>query len=220
MNLRRKVLLAQRRRARRESQRPNFFVWAARILVVVVLAVLVLNASAVLAAVGTVFGVYSYYAQDLPDPGAIETEQDNFETTKIYDRTGNTLLYEIFDPRMGDRQYVTLDTIPQPMIDVTVALEDKGFWDNSGVDMQGITRAFWLNLQGNSIQGGSSITQQLIKNIIIDPEERIQRSYSRKIKEVILALEITRRYEKSQILEWYLNTNHYGNLAYGIEAAA
>ena len=220
MNLRRKVLLAQRRRSRRESQRPNFFVWAARILVMAVLVVLVLNVSAVLAAVGTVFGVYSYYAQDLPDPGAIETEQENFETTKIYDRTGDTLLYEIFDPRLGDRQYVNLDTIPEHMIDVTVALEDKGFWDNPGVDIQGITRAFWLNLQGSSIQGGSSITQQLIKNIIIDPEERIQRSYSRKIKEVILALEITRRYEKSQILEWYLNTNHYGNLAYGIEAAA
>jgi penicillin-binding protein 1C len=220
MNLRRKVLLAQRRRARRESQRPNMFVWGARILVAVVLVVLVLNVSAVLAAVGTVFGVYSYYAQDLPDPGAIETEQDDFETTKIYDRTGKTLLYEIFDPRMGDRQYVTLEAIPEHMINVTVALEDKGFWDNPGFDWQGITRAFWQNLRGGNIQGGSSITQQLIKNIIIDPEERIQRSYARKIKEVILALEITRKYEKSQILEWYMNTNHYGNLAYGIEAAA
>ena len=115
---------------------------------------------------------------------------------------------------------MTLDRIPQHCIDVTVALEDKSFWENPGFDPEGIARAFWQNLQGGPIQGGSSITQQLVKNIIIDPEERIQRSYSRKIKEVIMAVEITRRYEKPQILEWYLNTNHYGNLAYGIQAAA
>jgi membrane peptidoglycan carboxypeptidase len=185
-----------------------------------ILLVLLLNASVVLAAVGSAFAVYSYYAQDLPDPRAIETEQEDFETTKIYDRTGETLLYEVFDPRLGDREYMTLDQIPQHCIDATVALEDKTFWENPGFDPEGIARAFWQNLQGSAIQGGSSITQQLIKNIIIDPEERIQRSYARKFKEVILATEITRRYEKPLILEWYLNTNHYGNLAYGIQAAA
>ncbi len=220
MDLRRKVLITQRRRGRRDSGRPNFLVWLARIVVIGLLAVILGNATVALAAIGTAFGVYSYYAKDLPDPRAIETEQETFETTKIYDRTGNTLLYEIFDPRLGDRQYVTLDKIPQDVIDVTVALEDKGFWDNPGFDIQGISRAFWLNLRGNQIQGGSSITQQLVKNIIIDPEDRIKRSYTRKFKELILSVEITRRYEKSQILEWYLNTNHYGNLAYGIEAAA
>lgn len=178
------------------------------------------NASAAMAALGSAFGVYSYYAKDLPDPRAIETEQEDFETTKLYDRTGETLMYEIFDPRLGDREYMALDQIPEHCIDATVALEDKTFWDNPGFDPQGIARAFWQNLQGGAIQGGSSITQQLIKNIIIDPKERIQRSYARKIKEVILATEITRRYEKPQILEWYLNTNHYGNLAYGIQAAA
>ncbi len=76
------------------------------------------------------------------------------------------------------------------------------------------------NLRGGDVQGGSSITQQLIKNIIIDPEERYQRSYTRKAKEVIMAMEITRRYPKEQILEWYLNYNFYGNFAYGIEAAS
>jgi penicillin-binding protein 1C len=220
MNARRKVILTRRRRDRRHSHRPNFFVWLLRIVAALILLVLFFNASAVLAAVGTVFGIYSYYAQDLPDPHAIETEQENFETTKIYDRTGKVLLYEVFDPRLGDREYVTLDQIPQHCIDVTVALEDKSFWENPGFDPEGIARAFWQNLQGGSIQGGSSITQQLIKNIIIDPDERVQRSYARKIKEVIMAVEITRRYEKPQILEWYLNTNHYGNLAYGIQAAA
>ncbi len=195
-------------------------VWLLRSVVALALLFVVLNGSVFLAAVGTVFGVYAYYAKDLPDPRDIETKQENFETTKIYDRTGKVLLYEIFDPRLGDREYVTLDQVPDYCIDVTVALEDKGFWANPGFDLQGMLRAFWLNVQGVGIQGGSSITQQLIKNIIIDPEERIQRSYGRKIKEVILSAEITRRYKKRQILEWYLNTNHYGNLAYGIQAAA
>jgi membrane peptidoglycan carboxypeptidase len=220
MNARRKVILTQRRRARRESHRPGFFSWLIRGLLALVLLVLLLNIGVILAALGTVYGIYSYYAQDLPDPRAIETEQENFETTKIYDRTGNALLYEVFDPRLGDREYMMLSQIPEQCIDVTVALEDKTFWENPGFDPEGIARAFWQNLQGGTIQGGSSITQQLIKNIIIDPEERVRRSYARKIKEVILATEITRRYQKPQILEWYLNTNHYGNLAYGIQAAA
>ena len=84
----------------------------------------------------------------------------------------------------------------------------------------GIARAFLLNLQGGRVQGGSSITVQLIKNILIPEEERYEVKYSRKIKEAILAMEISRQYSKDQILEWYLNTNHYGNLAYGIQAAA
>ncbi len=220
MDARRKVILTQRRLARRNRHRPNFFVWLLRVAAAVILLVLFLNVSAVLAAVGAAFGVYSYYAKDLPDPRAIETEQENFETTKIYDRTGKHLLYEVFDPRLGDRQYVTLDQVPKQCINATVASEDRRFWENPGFDLQGIARAFWQNLQGGSIQGASSITQQLIKNIIIDPEERTQRSYARKIKELIMSVEITRRYEKGQILEWYLNTNHYGNLAYGIQAAA
>jgi membrane peptidoglycan carboxypeptidase len=220
MNARRKVILTRRRRARRQNHRPGFFAWLLRGVAALILLVLIFNASVALAALGTVFGVYSYYAKDLPDPHAIETEQENFETTKIYDRTGKVLLYEVFDPRLGDREYLTLDQIPQYCIDATVAVEDKTFWENPGFDPEGIARAFWQNLQGGAIQGGSSITQVLIKNIIIDPEERGQRSYARKIKEVILAAEITRRYEKPQILEWYLNTNHYGNLAYGIQAAA
>jgi penicillin-binding protein 1C len=220
MNSRRKVILTKRRRGRRDSHRPNFLVWLLSVVLALVALVFLFNVSTVFAGLGTAFGIYSYYAADLPDPHAIETEQENFETTKIYDRTGKVLLYEVFDPRLGDREYLALDQIPQACRDVTVALEDKTFWDNPGFDPEGIARAFWQNLQGGAIQGASSITQQLVKNIIIDPEERIQRSYARKIKEVIMAVEITRRYEKPQILEWYLNTNHYGNLAYGIQAAA
>jgi len=178
----------------------------------------------ILTSFGAVAGVYAYFAQGLPDPSAIETAQETFETTKIYDRTGKHLLYEIFDPRRGDRTIVPLEEIPLYLRQATIALEDRNFYENPGINIQGIIRAAWATLRGKQIQGGSSITQQLIKNVLIPPEERYKKLISRKIKEIILALEISRRYPgrkgKDQILEWYLNYNYYGNWAYGVEAAA
>jgi len=126
----------------------------------------------------------------------------------------------VIDPRGGDRQYVTYAQIPPAVISATVALEDKSFFTNPGYDMVGISRALISNLRANPIQGGSSITQQLVKNTLIPIEQRALRSYDRKAREILLAAEITRQYSKEQILEWYLNTNFYGNLAYGIDAAA
>ncbi|MGD1995730.1 MAG: transglycosylase domain-containing protein [Anaerolineae bacterium] len=176
---------------------------------------------------GGIVGVYAHFARDLPQPEQIEIAEENFETTRIYDRTGEELLWEVIDPHAGDRAWVSLDQVPDHMACATVALEDRTFWENPGVNTRGMLRALLSNLQGRRIQGGSSITQQLIKNVLIEPEERIVspegpdlQDYSRKAKEIILAIEITRRYSKDQILEWYLNTNFYGNLAYGIEAAA
>ena len=113
-----------------------------------------------------------------------------------------------------------ISEIPEFCREAVIVLEDKTFYENPGFDPEGIGRAFWQNLQGGQIQGGSSITQQLIKNILIDEKERTQLSYTRKLKEIILATEITRRFEKDQILEWYFNTNSYFNLANGIDAAA
>ena len=108
--------------------------------------------------------------------------------------------------------------------DATIALEDRSFYTNIGVNPRGLGRAFLSNLRGGSVQGASSITQQLVKNVLIDPKERYEQSYARKIKEAVMAIEITRKYPgregKNQILEWYLNYNFYGNAAYGIEAAA
>ncbi|HID88589.1 MAG TPA: penicillin-binding protein [Anaerolineae bacterium] len=177
--------------------------------------------------IGGIVGAYAYVAKDLPEPEQIEAVEQDFETTRIYDRTGEVLLWEIIDPHAGDRVWVPLDQIPEHLICATVAIEDRTFWENPGINPRGIARAFVANLRGEQIQGGSSITQQLIKNVLIPPEERVVgpegpklRDYTRKIKEVILALEVTRRYSKEKILEWYLNTNFYGNLAYGIEAAA
>jgi membrane peptidoglycan carboxypeptidase len=201
-----------------------------RWLIAAFAAFLVFNLAAVLAltlgAAGTAAGVYSFFAQGLPDPSAIQTEQVTYETVKIYDRTGQHLLYESIDPRpfRGDRSYLPIDQIPEMVRNATIALEDRTFYTNIGVNARGLGRAFVSNLRGQNVQGGSSITQQLVKNILIDPEDRYVVSYARKVKEAIMAIEITRKYPgregKSKILEWYLNYNFYGNAAYGVEAAA
>ena len=183
--------------------------------------------------------IYAYFTQDLPDFAQIESlgqSTDTFETSKIYawgddpDGDGSrdlVLIHEIIDPRGGDRQWLRYDQMPPSIIDATVAIEDRTFWSNPGFDLQGIGRAFYeYVVLGGSIQGGSSITQQLVKNNLIAPERRTVGSqvsfddYRRKVEELLLAQEISRVYTKEQTLEWYLNTNFYGNLAYGIEAAA
>ena len=171
------------------------------------------------AAVSSAVTVYSYFAQGLPDPSAIQTEQVKYETVKIYDRTGQHLLYESIDPRpfRGDRTYLPIDQIPELVRDATIALEDRSFYSNIGVDLRGLGRAFVSNIRGQNVQGASTITQQMVKMVLIDPQERYERSYARKIKEAIMAIEITRKYPgkagKDRILEWYLNYNFYGNAA-------
>ncbi|HEX9117031.1 MAG TPA: transglycosylase domain-containing protein [Anaerolineae bacterium] len=214
------------RHARRVRRNPHIGLWTLRIgagclvLNLAVVGILLFGAAA------SVAGVYAYFAQDLPDPTAIQTQQSTYETVKIYDRTGQHLLYEAIDPRpfRGDRTYLSLNEIPVLVRDATIALEDRDFYTNMGVNFKGIGRALLNDLRGQQVQGGSSITQQLVKQILIDPNERYQQSYARKIKEVIMALEITRKYPgkegKDQILEWYINHNFYGNAAYGVAAAA
>lgn len=185
-----------------------------KLLLVFFLVPLTLGIILALVAVGT---AYSYYVQTA---AAIDHFQGaTFETTKIYDRNG-VLLTEIFDPRAGRRTHVTLEEVPKYLIEATVATEDSTFFSNPGVDVKGILRAAWVNLQGGEItQGGSTITQQLVRNVIL-ADEKFERSFSRKLRETVLALELTRRYSKEQILEMYLNEVYYGNLAYGIEAAS
>ena len=181
----------------------------------------------------------SAFTQELPDFTQIEqlgTNTDTFETTKIFargtDEDGDgqkdwQLIYEVIDPLGGDRQWLPYTRLPADVINATVAIEDQTFWTNEGYDLQGIGRAFyqyvWL---GGEIQGGSSITQQLVKNNLIEQDRRVIEAsvtwddYSRKAEELLLANQVAETYSKEQILEWYLNTNFYGNLAYGVEAAA
>jgi len=220
MNGRDAIWLLRERRERRQRTKGGAGTIAARLTGGLALALLLSVAFVLLAAVGAAAGVYAYYTKDLPDANEIVTRQEQFETTKIYDRTGQVLLMEVIDPRRGDRTLLPLEQIPEYMRNATIALEDKTFYQNMGVDPLGILRAFVQNIQGEQIQGGSSITVQLVKNIIIPEEERAVKSYGRKIKEAILAVEVSRTYSKDQVLEWYLNTNFYGNWAYGVEAAA
>ncbi len=177
--------------------------------------------------VASAVGIYNYYAKDLPAPGEIAKQtQEQFKTTRIFDRTGQVLLYEIIDPTGGNRTVVPLERIPKFCTNATVALEDRNFWTNPGFDWYGTLRAAYTTIRGEQIQGASTITQQLVKNVLIPEAERFLRdptalsTYNRKAKELILSVEIARRYKKEQILEWYLNANNYGNLAYGVEAAA
>lgn len=211
--------IVQRRRHRRQQDRTGVQ-RLLRGLGILVLSFAGLNVLGLLTGAGTVVSVYAFYAQQLPEPGTIAQVEQDFETTKIYDRTGEHLLYEVIDPLGGDRTWAELSDIPLYLQQATIAIEDRTFYENPGYNAEGIVRAVVNNLTGGVVQGGSSITQQLVKNVLIEPEERIQVSYERKIRELILAIRISNVYSKDQILEWYLNTNFYGNLAYGVEAAA
>ena len=141
-------------------------------------------------------------------------------TAQILDRKGR-LLYEVFDPNIGKRTTVPLGEISPYLISATIAAEDGTFYENSGIDLHGIGRAAWSNLTNKgTLQGGSTITQQLVKNVFIPQEERGAATINRKLTEAILAVQITKKYTKDQILEAYLNEIFYGNLSYGIESAA
>ncbi|MGD8403918.1 MAG: transglycosylase domain-containing protein [Anaerolineales bacterium] len=175
-----------------------------------------------LALLGGSIALYQYYAiaRTLPSVSDLRERASQFETTRILDRNGN-LLYEIIDPNAGRRTYVPLERISPNVVAATIATEDKDFYSHPGFDPVAIIRALWENYRTEGQGGGAStITQQLARNLLLSPEERVQRTYTRKAREIILAAEITRRYSKDEILELYLNENYYGNLAYGIEAAA
>jgi len=168
------------------------------------------------------FMMVQYYsiAATLPDINDLAGKASQFETTRILDRNGN-LLYEILDPTAGRRTYVYMDDISPFMVAATISTEDKDFYSHPGFSFFAIIRAFFQNLiSGEVVSGASTITQQVARMLVLDPEEAYQRTYMRKVKEAIVAIEITRRYTKDEILELFLNENFYGNLAYGVEAAA
>ncbi len=148
---------------------------------------------------------------------AVDTYQ-NFESTFFYDRNG-TDLYEAFNE--GRRINVRLADMPQALINATLAIEDDNFYSNPGIDVPATTRAF-LQYVGFSegSTGGSTITQQLVRNLFFDIEYRAERSITRKLEEIGLALALTQQKSKDEILELYLNEIFYGSLAYGAEAAS
>ena len=141
-------------------------------------------------------------------------------SVRITDRSG-ALLYEII-PEVGGRNTVlSIDKIPQCMKDATVAVEDKNFYTNPGIDMSGILRAAWINFSGGeTVAGGSTITQQVARNLLLSQDERLERTVRRKLREAVLAWQMTRKLSKDEILALYLNQINYGGMAYGVEAAS
>jgi penicillin-binding protein 1C len=141
-------------------------------------------------------------------------------SVRITDRNGR-LLYEIIPPAGGRNTVLSIDNIPQCLKDATIAVEDKNFYTNPGVDLSGIVRAFWINLKGGeTVSGGSTITQQVARNLLMSQDERSQRTWRRKLREAVLAWRMTRTLSKDEILSLYLNQINYGGMAYGVEAAA
>lgn len=156
---------------------------------------------------------------DLPDIHRLDQGRV-IPSVRIIDRNGN-LLYEVLSQNGGRNQVVPLSTIPRQLQQATIATEDVGFYSNPGVDVVGILRAMWINLRGGqTISGGSTITQQVARTLLMTPAERSQRNLRRKLREIALAWLLTRRLSKDQILGLYLNQTYYGGMAYGVEAAA
>ena len=154
----------------------------------------------------------SVFLNSLPNPRLL-SEREIPQTTKIFDRNG-ILLYQIYANE--NRTLVPLSSVPKNLIEATIAIEDKDFYKNPGFDINAIIRAAIANFSGKPIQGGSTLTQQLIKSTLLTP----QVSVTRKIKEIILAFWAEKIYTKNQILDMYFNQVPYGGTAWGVEAAA
>lgn len=155
-------------------------------------------------------GLFAWYGRDLPQPGKLSESRGN--STIFYDRNGK-IIYEMFKDK--NRVPVAVDDISQYLMDATVAIEDKRFYQHKGISEYGIMRAAFNNLIGNP-QGGSTITQQLIKNVLLTSERRL----SRKIKEAILAYQVEKKYTKKEILGMYLNEAPYGGTFSGVGSAS
>ena len=156
----------------------------------------------------------AWFSRSLPDPNTL-MDRNVPQSTKIYDRTGQTLLYEIHGDE--NRTLIQIKDLPSYAPAATVAIEDKHFYTHNGIDWKGLVRAVIVNtLKGQRIQGTSTLTQQFVRNAILTTD----RSYIRKLKEIVLSLQIERLYTKDQILQLYLNEIPYGSTMYGIESAA
>ncbi len=155
---------------------------------------------------------FAVFAKDLPSPYKL-TAHDSSLSTKIFDRNGK-LLYDIYGDK--NRALVNWNALPLYMRQATIAIEDKNFYSESGFSLTGILRSVFNIIVFRQVQGGSTITQQVVKNTLLSPEQTI----TRKIKEFILSIQVERKYTKDEILQIYLNEVPYGGTAWGIEAAA
>jgi 1A family penicillin-binding protein len=168
---------------------------------------------------GSVLGGYLWLVADLPDIDRLD-EGLQIPSVRITDRNGR-LLYEVLSEGGGRHDPVALEDIPLHLQQATIAVEDANFYTNPGVDLRGVLRAMWINIRGGEVlSGGSTITQQVVRTLLFDPDVRTEISLRRKLREIILAYQLTQQLTKDEILALYLNQTYYGNLAYGAEAAA
>ncbi|NIS81797.1 MAG: penicillin-binding protein 1C [Anaerolineales bacterium] len=172
---------------------------------------------ATIAIVGIVLA--TWLLVDLPTMDAL-SQGPRVPSIRIVDRHGR-LLYEVIAEESGRHTIVTLEMISEPLINATIATEDSSFYKNPGVDPRGIVRALWINLRGGeTLAGGSTITQQVARNLMLEAGERQQRTLRRKLRESLLAWRLAHELSKDEILALYLNHMYFGALAYGVEAAA
>lgn len=155
---------------------------------------------------------YFFVLKDVPSTATIGRTSYP-QSTKIYDRTGK-LLYTVFTSK--NQTFVPISKISSDLKNATIAIEDKDFYNHGAIDIRGITRAFFSIVIKRQIQGGSTITQQLVKNSLLTPE----RTITRKIKEIILSFVVEATHSKNGILEMYLNQVSYGGTAWGVQAAS
>jgi penicillin-binding protein 1A len=181
----------------------------------------ILGMSGLLLTIATVAFVFWMYGRDkdLPDPSKL-SDMKHRQVTTIVDKNDHRI-GELFGKVKGDdierRVFVTYDKIPPILVDAFVATEDNNFWDHDGVDYWGMFRAFWANIRaGKSKQGASTITQQVVKNLLLTPEK----TFKRKIQEIILARRLERALTKQEIITLYMNQINFGNGRYGVQEAS
>jgi penicillin-binding protein 1C len=200
-----------------------------KVIITVFLALTLLTGTVAAGGMGAGIGGVFAYLNSLPPidedafSSAIVENGINVQTTTFYDRNG-TPIYELVDENWGRRKEIPLSEMSPLVISATLAAEDVDFYTNPGVDPRGIVRAININLSGQGSSGASTITQQLARLLFMSEEERLRSTgwegFNRKVKEMVLAIQLTRKYSKDFILETYLNQIPYGHRAFGIEAAA
>ncbi|GEM_PF-472082 len=189
-------------------------------LKIIVIVLLFLFSFTLISGLATVVAVYNWVAKELPDPNSINNIVD-IRTSYIRDRNGN-LLSEVFNEDIK-RTPVEFENMPQDLRDAVVAVEDKRFYEHSGVDPVGLARVFVKNATTEDVQGASTLTMQLVRNVLLTDEKNVRSGvagYKRKLKEIILALEIEREFSKDEILRMYLNEIPFGSIAWGVGAAS
>jgi penicillin-binding protein 1C len=161
--------------------------------------------------------IFKNVAKNMPSPTQLSV-REIAQSTKIYDKTGENLLYEIHGEEK--RTLIKIEDIPKTIIFATISAEDRGFYEHQGINFRGLLRAVYKDIFHGKFEGGSSITQQLVTNALLSRGTTNLQKIKRKFREWILAYQIEQKYSKKEILQMYLNEIPFGSNTYGIEAAA